>query len=137
MGIVIRKCIVKDHQYRTALWYQGSAIHRANDIWESLTEELKSEIYENNSVYAIAEEMSRFSGRYESFIRFLRNNIKYPSDARRNGLKGTVYVNVVIDVNGEVTSAQKMRSHPQKQPCASSSTNFTKSVSVLTVGFGS
>ncbi len=70
--------------------------------WESLTEELESEIEENNSYYAIAEEMPRFPGGYESFIRFLRNNIKYPSDALRKGLEGTVYVNVVIDANGEV-----------------------------------
>lgn len=71
-------------------------------IWESLTEELESEIDENNSVYAIAEELPRFPGGHESFIRFLRNNIKYPSDARRKGLEGIVYVSVVIDAKGEV-----------------------------------
>lgn len=71
-------------------------------IWESLTEELESEIDENNSVYAIAEEMPSFPGGYEGFVRFLRNNIKYPSGARRKGLQGTVYVSIVIDENGEV-----------------------------------
>jgi TonB family protein len=78
-------------------------------IWESLTEELESEIEENNSVYAIAEEMPRFPGGYESFIRFLRNSIKYPSDARRKGLEGTVYVNVVIDANGEVSEKKILK----------------------------
>jgi TonB family protein len=71
-------------------------------IWESFTEELESATDYENSFYAIAEEMPSFPGGYENFISFLRKNIKYPSDARRKGLEGTVYVNIVINANGEV-----------------------------------
>lgn len=71
-------------------------------IWESVIEELESATDDENSFYAIVEEMPSFPGGYEHFISFLRKHIKYPSDARRKGLEGTVYVNLVINANGEV-----------------------------------
>lgn len=70
-------------------------------IWESLADE-SEEIDEDNSVDAIAEEMPEFPGGYESLISFLQKNVQYPSDARRKGLEGTVYVSLVIHANGEV-----------------------------------
>jgi TonB family protein len=80
-------------------------------VWKTLTEEeFESDMEENISVYTIAEEMPTFPGGYEGFIRFLRNNLKYPADARRKGVEGTVYVNVVIDANGKVGEKKILKS---------------------------
>jgi TonB family protein len=70
-------------------------------MWESFAEELE-ETDEVNFADVIAEEMPGFPGGYESFINFLRKNTKYPSEARKKGQEGTVYVNLTIDANGAV-----------------------------------
>lgn len=82
--------------------FEGRRDTTGTMIWESLTG-LESESGENNTFYAVAEEMPEFPGGYESFARYLRKNINYPRGDVRKGVEGTVYVSVVIDSNGQVT----------------------------------
>jgi TonB family protein len=71
-------------------------------VWEiPLAEESDLETDDETGVIGIVEQMPVFPGGYESFVQFLRANIKYPSEARRKGLEGTVYVSIVIDADGD------------------------------------
>lgn len=73
-------------------------------------------------VFSTAEEMPRFPGCQEGtdkaelktcsetkMLQFIYGNIKYPVEARKNGVEGTVYVSFLITKEGQVTDIQIVR----------------------------
>lgn len=50
--------------------------------------------------------MPQYPGGQEAMIRFLVENIKYPEQARKKGLTGTVYVSFVVSEKGELGKAR-------------------------------
>jgi len=77
-----------------------------------LEERLKaSTTYEDkdgNLVYNKAEQDPGFNGGDRAMNIYFRDNVKFPEDAAKEGLEGTVYVDFVVAANGsvrEVTAA--------------------------------
>ncbi len=65
---------------------------------------------EQNPVYKVMEVMPEFPGGMKALMDFIQKNIRYPEEARKNGIQGRVAVSVVIDENGRVTDPVIMRS---------------------------
>ncbi|MFA6924227.1 MAG: energy transducer TonB [Bacteroidales bacterium] len=61
-------------------------------------------------VFTIVEEMPQYPGGDEARVRFLQENVKYPQEAKNNGIQGKVYVTFVIDEKGNVTDVRIIRS---------------------------
>ena len=61
-------------------------------------------------VYKVVEVMPEFPGGMKALMDFIQKNIRYPEEARKNGIQGRVAVSVVIDENGCVTDPVIMRS---------------------------
>jgi protein TonB len=57
----------------------------------------------------VADEMPEFEGGTAGLMRYVRQNISYPSVAREIGVEGTVYVSFVINETGNVESAKVMK----------------------------
>ena len=55
-----------------------------------------------NIVYNKAEEDPLFSGGDGAMVQYLRDNLKFPEEARKKDLEGTVFVDFVIGKNGIV-----------------------------------
>jgi protein TonB len=55
-----------------------------------------------NVVYFKSEVDPSYTGGQDELAKFLRNNLKYPEDAKEKNIEGTVFVDFVIDVNGKV-----------------------------------
>ncbi len=53
--------------------------------------------------FILVEEMPSPLGGYEAFYKFVSKHLKYPSQARRMGIEGKVFVNFIIDENGIIT----------------------------------
>lgn len=62
-----------------------------------------------NKVYTVVEHQPEFPGGYDSLMGFLRKNIRYPSDARKAGYEGTVYLKFLVNVDGSVTDVSIIR----------------------------
>jgi len=62
-----------------------------------------------DGVYFIAEEMPVYPGGDEALRNDIAANVKYPEDARKNGIQGKVYVSFVVDEQGKVTDAKIAR----------------------------
>jgi periplasmic protein TonB len=54
-------------------------------------------------VYTIVEEMPEFPGGEDEMLKFIKANIKYPEIALKYGIRGTVYMAVIIDKGGRLT----------------------------------
>jgi TonB family protein len=61
-------------------------------------------------VYKVVEVMPEFPGGMKALMDFIQKNVRYPEEARKNGIQGRVAVSVVIDENGRVTDPVIMRS---------------------------
>lgn len=59
--------------------------------------------------FTIVEEMPSFSGGDVERLKFLSENMIYPSQAADNGIQGTVYVQFIIDSKGNITDANVIR----------------------------
>jgi TonB family protein len=56
----------------------------------------------SNEVFTLVEQPPTYKGGEDSLLRYLSHNTRYPRVAQENGIKGTVYVQFVIDKDGTV-----------------------------------
>jgi protein TonB len=73
------------------------------------TDSTKS-IHKDSTAHAFAEEMPVFNGTQDGFMEYLKNNIKYPPGARKDGKQGTVYVKFIVERNGSISDIQVVKS---------------------------
>lgn len=54
-------------------------------------------------------EEPEFVGGTDALYRFMGENIRYPEQAKKDGIEGMVYVRFVVEVDGSVTEAEVVR----------------------------
>lgn len=57
---------------------------------------------EQDSIFYFVDEMPEFPGGMGELIKFIKDNTKYPSIARKDGIEGRVIVQAVIDKDGSM-----------------------------------
>lgn len=72
-------------------------------IEEAPEEEVADEIFQ------IVEDPATPKGGYEAFYEYVSKNMRYPAQARRMGIEGTVYVQFVVEKDGSITDVQAVR----------------------------
>lgn len=61
-------------------------------------------------VYAIVEQMPQFPGGDATMMKYIQDNIHYPTVAKEHGVQGRVVVNVVVEKDGTITNVSLLRS---------------------------
>lgn len=64
---------------------------------------------EVEEVFLVVEEQPEFPGGLEAFYKFVGDEINYPSQARRLGIEGRVFVQFVVDKTGDLTEFTVVR----------------------------
>ncbi len=62
-----------------------------------------------NEVFTAVEKMPEYPGGQEEMMKFLSTNIKYPEEAVKKNLQGTVYVQFVVKSDGTVSNGKVLR----------------------------
>ena len=61
-------------------------------------------------VFFIVEDMPRFNGQNnDEFRKYIGENLRYPQIAADNGITGVVYIQFVVNKNGQVTNVEVLR----------------------------
>ncbi|MDQ2658520.1 MAG: M56 family metallopeptidase, partial [Bacteroidota bacterium] len=68
-----------------------------------------SEAAAQDKVFTVVEEQPEFPGGYDKMIAFIQENLRYPSNARQQGIEGTVYVSFIVEKDGAVTDSKVIR----------------------------
>ncbi len=63
-----------------------------------------------NKIFITVEEMPEFPGGESALRKFIADKVDYPEIAKSNGVSGRVYVQFVVNENGEVIQAKVVRS---------------------------
>ena len=71
--------------------------------------ELKKSDFDEEEVVQFPEEWPEFPGGMSALLSFIGKTIKYPMVAAENGIQGRVFVNFVINANGQVSDARILR----------------------------
>jgi TonB family protein len=69
----------------------------------------KEKSVQNWEVFTLVEKMPSYPGGEEARIKFFTENIKYPQEARKKGITGTVYVTYVVEKDGSITNVKIIR----------------------------
>lgn len=64
----------------------------------------------NEQVFVIVDQMPVFPGREEALRKFIANEVKYPDDAKKAGIQGKVFVNFIVNKEGNVINPKIVRS---------------------------
>lgn len=62
-----------------------------------------------DKVFEFVEQQPEFPGGQDAMMKFLGQNIRYPSVAQRNGLEGRVILSFVVDQNGEISDIKVLK----------------------------
>ncbi len=74
---------------------------------EAAEERIKA--YEEEVIFTVVEEPPRFSGGESARQHYFGNNLRYPEEARREGIQGTVFVSFVVEKDGSISNVKVLR----------------------------
>lgn len=80
-----------------------------DDIVDFSNMVFEEETRDEGEIFMIVEEMPEFPGGTEALQKYLSQSVRYPVIAQENGIQGRVYIQFVINQNGEVTNATILR----------------------------
>jgi protein TonB len=75
-------------------------------IFDIPVEEVVKKDNDEDIIFTVVEQQAEFPGGFEAMGKFLGKNMKYPAQARRMGVEGSVYVSFVIDRDGNISDPQ-------------------------------
>ena len=64
----------------------------------------------SSRIYASAEQMPQYPGGMKAFQNYLKRNLKYPPQAKRDSIEGVVAIQFVVERNGRISSPVIVRS---------------------------
>jgi protein TonB len=79
------------------------------DVIEDIVFEEPVEEEVADEVFTIVEQQPEFPGGMGAFYEFVTKKLKYPSQARRMGIEGKVFVQFVVDKAGNITEVTAVR----------------------------
>ncbi|MFO7825958.1 MAG: energy transducer TonB [Cyclobacterium sp.] len=82
---------------------QEETVVKEVEVSEAPVEEKADEIFD------VVENMPTPPGGMEGWNKYLSNNLKYPTQARRMGIEGTVYVVFVVNTDGSIQDVDILR----------------------------
>ena len=60
-------------------------------------------------VFTVVENQPEFPGGLIALTNYLQQNVKYPPEAQKAGIKGRVYVSFIVEKDGSLTDIQLMK----------------------------
>ena len=58
----------------------------------------------DNDVYNMVDQSAKFQDGYNSIIKFVQENIKFPAEAKENNVHGKLMVSVVVEKDGSLSN---------------------------------
>lgn len=71
---------------------------------------VKQQNNQEEPVFTVVEQMPSFPGGDEARVKYMVSNIKYPENARKNGIQGKVFVTFVVEKSGKITDIRVLKS---------------------------
>ena len=76
---------------------------------------LKAQEVDSENIFITVEKMPEFKGGQEALVKFIKENLEYPENEKKELIQGKVYTSFIVDANGKVGDIKIIRSvtnHP-------------------------
>ncbi len=60
-------------------------------------------------IFTVVEEMPTYKGGKDAMLQYLSSNIKYPEEAKKNGIQGRSFVTFIVEKDGRVSNVSLLR----------------------------
>ena len=77
---------------------------------ETASVAVKDTLTPDEPVFEVVEQMPEFPGGYPSLMKYIKQNLRYPEEAKKAGTQGRVVVQFLINKNGAISDASVLRS---------------------------
>jgi protein TonB len=74
-----------------------------------LTQHLEKAEEEPDKIFTVVEQQPEFPGGYTAMMKYLKDNINYPTIAQENGIKGRVTLQFVVDKEGIISQVKVIK----------------------------
>jgi protein TonB len=79
----------------------------AEIIFDEPVEEIIVE--DEDQLFTVVDQQPEFEGGYEAMMAFIKQNMKYPANARRMQIEGTVHVSFIVSKTGSISEVKVLR----------------------------
>jgi protein TonB len=79
----------------------------AEVIFDEPVEEIVAE--DDDELFTVVDQQPEYAGGYEAMMAFIKANMKYPPNARRMQIEGTVHVSFIVSKTGEISEVKVLR----------------------------
>ena len=62
-----------------------------------------------NAVFTVVEEAASFNGGVDGLSKYLSENLKYPTQAKDQGVEGVVYVQFIVEEDGSLSNVEILK----------------------------
>jgi TonB family protein len=69
----------------------------------------KTEPLVSDTIFAVVEKMPEFPGGKKALMNYLKENIHYPEQAKKEGIHGRVFVNFIVEKDGSISGVKILR----------------------------
>ena len=83
---------------------------------------------EEELIYEFVEEPAEFPGGVSAFNLFVKENLKYPENARKEKIQGTCYLQFIVSKNGYVSNVRLKKGVPDCPECDVEAIRLVKSM---------
>lgn len=66
-------------------------------------------VLQQDKVYKVVDHMPEFPGGIEGILGYIARNVKYPEEVRKEGVKGTVICEFVVNTDGSLSDIKVLR----------------------------
>ena len=74
-----------------------------------LTASAQNPLKLDKTVYTVVKKQPEFPGGFGALQTYLKQNVHYPTEAQKAGVKGRVFVSFIIETDGQITDVQLLK----------------------------
>ena len=90
-------------------WIPGKQRGQAVNVSYNLPIRFALDEKEKDTIFKVVEVMPVFPGGEKKLMSYLGNNIKYPEKAKKDGVKGRVFITFVVEKDGRIDNVELLR----------------------------
>ena len=72
-------------------------------------EPVEEVVADDNELFTVVDQQPEFEGGYAAMMAFVKANMKYPANARRMRIEGTVHISFIVSKTGVISDVQVLR----------------------------
>ncbi|MDO1448221.1 energy transducer TonB [Rhodocytophaga aerolata] len=69
----------------------------------------QADLTQESPIFQVVEQQPTFEGGMKAFNEYIKNNLSYPVEARRDGIQGKVYIQFVVEPDGSLSNIQILK----------------------------